>query len=384
MSIKKALEDYPDISFIDNLSIESIQEYYLLTMKEEYKRLTGKELVLKEADPMRLIAYSNCMLLYQILQYADRAGKMALLKYSYGDYLENIGAFKGVERMKGVAALTNLRFSLSDVRNNVTIIPKGTRVTAGDGVYFETLDILEIAPGELSGEINAICKEIGIKGNGYNPGKLNVLVDPVAYVDKVENLSMTEGGAELETDESLAERIYLAPSSWSTAGPDDAYKYWARTFDPAITDVCVRSEVPGEVKICFILQDGRLPDEIMVEELQKYLQDEDVRPLTDNVIVHMPRVQLYAIDLTYYINESDRSRAASIQERVQDSVNKYISWQKEKIGRDINPDQLRKQVILAGAKRVNVRSPNFMKISYDSVALLSETAQILYGGVEDD
>lgn len=384
MSIKKLLSDFPEISFIDHMSLEDIQEFYLDAMREKYRELTGKELVMKEADPMRLIAYADCLLLYQVVQYADRAGKMSLLKYSFGDYLENIGALKGIERLQGAAAMTKLRFTLSMQRNNVVIIPAGTRVTAGDGTYFETLDILEIPAGELSGEVNAACREMGIKGNGYRPGELKVLVDPVPYIDKVENLTAAEGGADLETDENLAERIYLAPSSWSTAGPDDAYKYWVKTFDAAITDVRVESEVPGVVEIYFILQGGQLPDEAMTEELALYLQNEDIRPLTDQVIVQAPEVQNYAIDLVYYINESDRMKAASIQEKVGAAVDEFIAWQREKIGRDINPDQLRKLVISAGAKRVNINEPDFRRITRNSIALPSGDAVVLYGGVEDD
>lgn len=384
MSIRKQLSDFPEVSFIDNMSLEDIQEFYLDAMRESYRELTGKELVMKEADPMRLIAYADCLLLYQVVQYADRAGKMSLLKYSFGDYLENIGALKGIERLQGAAAMTKLCFTLSMERNNVVVIPAGTRVTGGDGMYFETLDILEIPAGELSGEVNAACKEIEIKGNGYRPGELKVLVDPIPYVDKVENLTVTEGGADLETDENLAERIYLAPSSWSTAGPDDAYKYWVKTFDAAITDVRVESEVPGVVEIYFILQGGQLPDEAMTEELALFLQDEDIRPLTDRVVVQAPEVQEYGVDLVYFINESDRMRAASIQENVRTAVEGYIAWQREKIGRDINPDQLRKMIISAGAKRVNINEPDFRRITRSSIALLAGEAKVLYGGVEDD
>lgn len=384
MSVQKMLSNYPDVSFIDNLSLESIQEFYINAMKEKYRELTGTELVLKDADPIRLIAYADCLLLYQILQYADRAGKMSLLKYSFGDYLENIGALKGVYRMEGAAAMTRLRFTLSTQRSNATIIPVGTRVTSGDRVYFETKDIMEIPAGELSGEVNAICKEKGIVGNGYNLGELKILVDPIPYISKVENVTITEGGADLETDENLAERIYLAPSSWSTAGPDEAYKYWVMTFDPAITDVCVDSETPGVVNICFILQDGQIPDETMIDELEGYLQNEKVRPLTDKVIVELPSIKEYTIDLTYYVNKSERMKAVTIQRQVQEAVREYITWQKEKIGRDINPDQLRKRIISAGAKRVEIRSPDFVKISRNSIAVLTDEAAVLYGGVEDD
>lgn len=378
------LQDYPDVSFINNMTIEDIQSEYLSAMKEKYWELTGENLEMAQADPLRLIAYADCLMLYQIAQYADRAGKMALLKYSYGDYLDNIGALKGIERTPGAAARTNILVTLSDKRNNVTIIPQGTRVTAGDGMYFETTEILEIPAGQLQGEVTAACKESGTVGNGYQPGEIKILVDPVPYVDSVENTTIAAGGADLETDENLAERIYLAPSAWSTAGPDDAYKYWVKTFDPAITDVRVDSDTPGQVDIRFVLQDGQLPDETMTEELTKYLQNEDIRPLTDKVVVQAPTKREYEISFTYYVNESDRTKANTIQTQVETAVKEYVDWQKEKIGRDINPDQLRKMIISAGAKRVELTSPAFTKVSKGDIAVLKGEAAILYGGVEDD
>lgn len=327
--------EYPEVSFIDHMSIDDILDFYMGKMQEQYKEITGRDLILQEADPIRLLAYSNCLLLYQIAQYADRAGKMALLKYSYGDYLDNIGALKGIRRNPGATAKTRIRFILSAERPGTTIIKSGVRVTASDGVYFITTDILEIPAGELYGEVNAECREIGTKGNGYAIGVIKTLVDPVAYVERVENVTVSSGGADLETDENLAERIFLAPSSWSTAGPDDAYKYWVRTFNPAIGDVMVESETPGEVDIFFILQDGQIPDQTMIQELADYLSNEEIRPLTDQVIVRAPEIQEYRIDLTYYINKSDRTKASQIHENIQIAVQEYMKWQRAKIGRDI-------------------------------------------------
>ncbi len=383
MEMKSVLE-YPDVSFIDGMSVEDIQDFYMGKMQEKYKEITGKDLILHEADPIRLLAYTNCLLLYQIAQYADRAGKMALLKYSYGDYLENIGALKGITRNPGAAAKARIRFTLSAKRPGTTVIKEGIRVTASDGVYFSTTDVLEIPPGEISGEVNVQCRDIGIKGNGYAAGEIKTLVDPVAYVEKVENVTVSEGGADLEPDENLAERIFLAPASWSTAGPDDAYKFWVRTFNPSIADVMVESEIPGEVDIFFILQDGRIPDETMLQDLADYLKNEEVRPLTDQVVVRAPEIQEYRIDLTYYINRSDRSRAPAVNDRVQEAVQEFIKWQREKIGRDLNPDQLRRMLLSAGAKRLEIREPGFTFVSHAGIALPAGEPVVLYGGLEDD
>jgi phage-related baseplate assembly protein len=380
----KSILEYPEVSFIDHMSIDDILDFYMGKMQEQYKEITGRDLILQEADPIRLLAYSNCLLLYQIAQYADRAGKMALLKYSYGDYLDNIGALKGIRRNPGATAKTRIRFILSAERPGTTIIKSGVRVTASDGVYFITTDILEIPAGELYGEVNAECREIGTKGNGYAIGVIKTLVDPVAYVERVENVTVSSGGADLETDENLAERIFLAPSSWSTAGPDDAYKYWVRTFNPAIGDVMVESETPGEVDIFFILQDGQIPDQTMIQELADYLSNEEIRPLTDQVIVRAPEIQEYRIDLTYYINKSDRTKASQIHENIQIAVQEYMKWQRAKIGRDINPDQLRKRLVSAGAKRLEIREPVFEAISHASIALIGKEPVALYGGIEDD
>lgn len=378
------LDDYPEVSFIDHMTVEDIQAYYLKAMQEKYKELTGRELVMGEAEPAKLIAYANCLILYQIAQYADRAGKMSLLKYSYGDYLENIGALKGVRRLPAGKSMTTLRFTLSAERPGVITIPKGTRVTEASGkVYFETMENLEIPAGCMTGEVNAKCKEAGIAGNGYKDGMINMIVDPIAYIEKVENITITQGGSDEEDDQNLAERIYLTPSSWSVAGPDDAYMYWVKTFDAAIKDVRVHSDVPGDVEIRFMLEGGEIPTGTMVEELENFLKNEDIRPLTDHVNVAAPVIHEYEIDLTYYINSSDIKKISIIQEKVSEAVRKYKAWQSAEIGRDIIPDKLIAMIIEAGAKRVEVTSPVFCALTWEEIA--SEAAiSIRYGGLEDD
>ena len=384
MDIKKSLHNYPDISFIDNATLEGIQGELITDFQKRYEEITKETMTLAPADPFRLILYACCLQLYHAMQHIDNAGKQGLLKYSYGDVLENLGALKEISRLPGAAATARLRFTLSAQRPYVVLIPAGSRVTAGDQRYFETTDNLEIPAGSLAGEVNARCKEMGITGNGYNIGELNVLVDPIAYVAKVENVTVSSGGAEREDDDNLAERIYLAPASYSTAGPDDAYEYWVKTFDPAVEDVRVESPTPGTVDIRFVLQGGELPGTTIIEELQKYLMQEKIRPLTDNVVVQAPDVENYTLDFTYYINNSDRGQAALIQDNVADAVKEYNLWQRVSIGRDINPDQLRKLLISAGAKRVEIRQPEFKKIKSTSLAVLDGEAAAIYGGVEDD
>ena len=91
----------------------------------------------------------------------------------------------------------------------------------------------------------------------------------------------------------------------------------------------------------------------------------------------------FSICLTYYINQSDMVSAVTIQREVEKAVTEYAEWQTTVIGRDINPDELRKRIKAAGAKRVEIASPEFTIVGDEAVAQLSGKA-VAYGGLEDD
>ena len=229
------------------------------------------------------------------------------------------------------------------------------------------------------------CLTEGEEGNDILAGAVNTLVDPIAYIDHIESLDTSSGGADEESDDDLRYRIFEAPFRWSVAGPEEAYRYWAGEYSNQISDVYVGSPEPGEVLIEFLMLDGSLPEQAMLSGMQAYLSSEDIRPLTDKVVVKAPDVEKITIELTYYINKSQSSEAASIQSKVEDAVNFYRLWQTARIGRDINPSELIRQVIVAGAKRVEVTSPTFKAIPDTSVAQCAETdVKITYGGLEDD
>lgn len=381
--IKKTLEGYPDISFIENMTLESLQEQMIADFTEKYKEETGQELTLGLADPNRLVLYSAALQIYQGMQYIDNAGKQSFLKYSYSGFLENLGTLKGIQRNPGNPATAIERFTVSAVQNNAISIPMGTRVTAGDNVYFYTVEDAEIPAGAEYIDIQVECTEAGTGANGYEAGKINILVDSINYIGSVANTTKSEGGAEEESDEQLADRIYLAPSSYSTAGPDDAYEYWVKTCNPGITDVKVQSPSDGVVEIRFIMQDGTIPGEATLQEVATFLQNEKIRPLTDKVEVKAPVAQNYAINLTYYIAESDKNQASAIQQNVNSAVDAYKMWQCEKIGRDINPSYLMRLIMNAGAKRAVIASPEFTVVSAENIALCT-TVTVTYGGVESD
>lgn len=378
----KELGNLPEISFIDDITLDDIQSQMQQDYEKRYEMLTGKPCKLRRADPVALLLYACSIQIFQSLLYVDRAGKQDLLKYSYGGYMDNLAAIRGITRLEAQPSVTTVRFTLSDKMTESKQIPTGTRVTNGE-IYFETDRYAEIAVGETYTDIPCTCQTDGENGNGIPIGEINILVDSLPYIKTVENLEVTTGGADIEDDEMLAERIYLAPSSYSVAGPDDAYEYHTKAFNQGITSVKVLSPAPTEVEIRFLVADGEIPTKTMIDNLGSYLMDKKIRPLTDKVTVLAPNQQAFDIALTYFINKSDMAKSESIKNAVDTAIAEYIQWQTYVIGRDINPSELIKRIIAAGAKRCEVTSPVFTAVEENTVARL-KSQTVTYGGLEND
>ena len=378
------LYNLPEISFIEGITYEGILNEMVADFETKYTEETGRKIKLRPGDKEHIHLRVLAGQYYQMYQQLDYAAKMNLLKYSKGDFLKHLGAFKKTFIQEPRAAAVKVRFTLSEVRKDVIYIPEGTRVTAGDGLYFATDDYAEVAAGESYADVTCTCETAGDIGNNYQPGTIEIIVDPVPYVKSVVNVTKSDGGSGEESEESFRERIFLAPSSYSVAGPADAYEYWVKQYNSAaIEDVKIYEPVEAVVDIRILLQGGALPSETFCSGCLQYLKDNPIIPLTDNNYVLPPDVVGYDLKATYYISRSDINNVKSIQDSIEAAKDTYLNWQRTKIGRDLNPDALIEFVRAAGGKRCVIESPVFTVIPETSVAQ-EKTVEFVYGGIEDD
>lgn len=346
-----------------------------------YERLTGIKLA--AADPRRKFIQAVVLLATQQRANINYSAKQNLLAYAQGAFLDHQGHSSDTARLPATASVTTIRFVLSVPLEKNEIIPAGTRGTAGDGILFATTDQVVVPAGQTQVDVEAICTITGSRGNGYLPGQINQLVDPLQWVQSIQNITTSEGGADEEDDDAYAERIRQAPERFSVAGPDGAYIYWARTASPLIVDVSVRSPSPGVVEIRPLLRDGGIPGQEILDLVDSVCNDRKVRPLTDHVQVLAPETVPYDISLTYWISMANSSTAASIQADVQQALNDYRQWQKAKLGRSVDPSELVTRIKNAGAKRVAISLPVYQALSPFQVAVENQVT-IEYGGLEDD
>lgn len=378
------LYDLPDISFIDGITYETILNEMIADYEEKYKEETDRAITLRPGDKDHVHLRVEAGQFYQMYENLNNAAKMNLLKYAKGDFLKHLGAFKKTFIQEPKPAVLTARFTLSEVRREVVSIPQGTRITAGDGVYFSTDEYAEVLAGESYVDIACTCEEEGTIGNDYIIGQVEVIVDPIPYVESVTNITQSEGGSGEETEESYRERIFLAPSSYSVAGPADAYEYWVKQYNSAaIEDVKIYEPEEAIVDIRILLLGGGLPSATFCSGCLDYLKNNPIIPLTDNDRVAAPDVVNYDLRATYYIARSDVNNITTIRDSIEAAKDTYLNWQKTKIGRDINPDALTEFVRAAGGKRVVIQSPAYTPIPETSIAI-ERTVEFVYGGIEDD
>lgn len=367
------LANLPSISFVDTDAANI--EASAITM---YEAITGRTLA--QGDPIRLFLQTIAFIIIQQRVLIDYSAKQNLLAYAKDDILDHLGVLVDTPRLEVSPAETTIRFNLSTAQPQAVTIPIGIRGTTPSGVVFQVVSPITIHKGALYGDAPAKCLTAGSVGNGYVPGQVNQLVDPLPWVQSISNITESEGGADRELDDPYRERIRLASESFSVAGPDGAYRFWAMSASQTIVDVSVRSPSAGVVELRPLLKGGEIPGTEILDAMTATVNNKKIRPLTDQVTVLVPEAVEFDVSLTYYINQDNATISTDIQTAVNRAVADYVLWQKSKLGRDINPSELIWRVRAAGADRVDVVLPVFTALEKYQVAI-TDNVTVTYGGL---
>lgn len=340
-------------------------------------------------DERRIFGEALVALLVGLYSEFNDKMKQRTLQYARGPVLDALGERYGVVRAEPAHASATFRFSLDASQMKNIIIPAGTRVTTDGSVYFATKAAAVLNSGDVYIDIEGICTEGGSVYNGYTVGSVATLVDLIPYITSAVNTTVTRGGDDGEPyteagDERLRERIRLAPATMSTAGPENAYRYYALSADPDIIDVAIDcpAEEPNTVNIYPLMQGGALPDSETLQKVEAVVSASDVRPMTDLVSAITPTQVEYSIDIKYYCTKDDEAATIATIEGEGGAIDQYVIWQAAALARDINPDQLRRFILAPaegiGAARLVVTSPTFTGLTKAQVAKLSGVPSVTH------
>jgi len=191
----------------------------------------------------------------------------------------------------------------------------------------------------------------------------------------------TGAAAVMESDSEFRARILLAPHSFSVAGPERAYVYHALSASSDVLDASATSPTPGQVVVSVLSRtgDGTAPAGTLAA-VEAVLTDDEVRPLTDEVIVQSADIVSFAIEANIWLYAGPDPNL--IVEAAEASLDAYLS-KARRLGRDIPRSAIIAAIHVAGVQRVEIVSPAADQVMTMLQAAWCDDITLTYAGVDE-
>lgn len=199
-----------------------------------------------------------------------------------------------------------------------------------------------------------------------------------------------------ESDTDLKTRALLAWDSLSTAGPSGAYIFHALSADPQIKHASVQEPElqlvgnelvsindipPGVVKVTVLSREGNgVATADTLQRVDLALKNNDVRPLTDFVLVQAAQIHEYTVSAQVYLyNGPD---ATVVIAAARHALEKYVS-DNHRLGRSITLSGLTAALHQSGVSRVEIIEPTADITNSKAAAAYCTEITITFGGRDE-
>jgi uncharacterized phage protein gp47/JayE len=244
--------------------------------------------------------------IYAFIQWISR---QVLPMTAESQYLDMHGSWWGIRR-KGAARANGQAIFTGLVGSNVLV---GTILSSQDGGRY-----LTTVGGQIDddGEINLpIEAELGGAVYDLGPGVKLSLISPQSGVNSEAEIDADGviGGAAVETDDQLRERLLARVQEPPQGGTLHDYVAWAKAV-PGVTRAWAYGNLlgPGTVGLTFV-NDGAtdiIPSNVLVNQVQSYLEDPIRKPITADIIVYAPVPQTVDVTIGGLSPDTDKIREA--------------------------------------------------------------------------
>ncbi|HDS1622881.1 baseplate assembly protein [Stenotrophomonas maltophilia] len=184
-----------------------------------------------------------------------------------------------------------------------------------------------------------------------------------------------------ESDEDFRRRIQLGPEGFSVAGPEGAYVFHALSADPRVLDASATSPAPGEVVVSVLSReaDGTATQGLL-DIVEAKLSADDVRPLTDHVLVKPATIVTYSVDATLFTFAGPDSQVVLAEARTR--LDRYIS-ESHRLGRDVTRSGLFAALHAEGVQRVEIVHPAADVVVNRTQATHCAGVTLTHGGTDE-
>lgn len=355
------------------------QASILASLVAEFEARSGR--VLQPAQVEMFLINSIAYQLELNNQRINSAANQNLAQFSVGAALDLLVANAGVTRLPALPSSCTALITLV-TGHGALVIPAGTRIQTQDGIAtFKTTADISVAIGIDTAIATLACDTPGSFSNGYPIGVVSVILDPQAYIATIASTDITVGGSEIESDDNLRGRFFLAPNSYTTAGSTDSYIYWSKTASPLIIDVSVNNGGGGVVNIYPLVASGTTPTEILTAVLAVCNGDK-VRPLTDTVNVITPTVTNYTVDIS--ITKYASADSVILLAAANAAVNALVLANAQMLGIDIILSQIVAAASVPGVAKIVVNTPTADIVLLNTAVGICTSVTMAITGINSD
>jgi phage-related baseplate assembly protein len=207
----------------------------------------------------------------------------------------------------------------------------------------------------------------------YNVQRLLVVAADPAAVPPIE--------AQYESDDSLVERTLLAFEGMSIAGPRDAYVFHAMSADGRVADARASSPSPATVEVSILSRIGEgLASEDLLDVVRLALNDEEVRPVGDRVIVQSASLINYQVEAVLYLYPGPEIELSLTEAKA--ALERYINTQR-RLGRDIRRSAIHAALHVSRVQRVELIHPAEDVVVLDHQAANCTGFSVVIGGTDE-
>jgi uncharacterized phage protein gp47/JayE len=302
---------------------------------------------------LRVVSDDNAALAFQTLLYLDWLSLQLLPDTAEAEWLDRhaqiwLGGRKAATYALGTTTLTGI---------DGTVVPVGTRLQAGNGSLYETVEQVTLS-GPTLVSIHATTE--GAATNAETGSPL-ALVDAVSGLDGTATVVLLNGGADIEADELLRARVLERIRKPPMGGSQSDYEEWAKEV-PLVTRAWaapnemgigtvtvrfmadqLRADVDATGNVIDTSVDGfPLPEDVII--LRAYLDSK--RPVAvKDFFVEAPIPQPIDMTISGLVNDTSTVRTAirrellnMLDERAAPGQSIYRSWVDEAISVAVGED----------------------------------------------
>lgn len=187
--------------------------------------------------------------------------------------------------------------------------------------------------------------------------------------------------AVMESDEAFKARIQLVNESYTTAGSEGSYVFHSLSADAKVKDVQPVSPVPGQVLVYVLSRDGNgTADQTLLDKVNAALNKEEIRPLTDNVVVQSASIVEYTVTAELVLYPGPDSNV--ILQAAKDELQKYVDAM-HRVGFDVTISGIYQALHRPGVQTVNLTTPASTIVVSDGQAAYCTAINVTIAGATD-